>query len=190
MIELFDLNILKILTVFSVSPGSRLTRKVLKEKTNMPNVVLDKCLSKLLNLGIFVRQKNLFALNFKNKEINDVIKLISEQYSRFKQLPLKEYFLILNIKEELLKIKNLGDVYLFGSYAKLIFKENSDVDVAIISDEISNNEQNRKDVEKIVRKLEKRHKKNIEIHYFSKKFYNNKRDPLVKEILQHGVKMI
>ena len=38
MIELFDKNVLRILTVFSISPGSRLNRKVLKEKTMLPNI--------------------------------------------------------------------------------------------------------------------------------------------------------
>ncbi len=185
MIELFDLNVLKILTVFSVSPGSRFTRKAIKEKTNMPNVVLDKHLAKLLNLKILAKVRNFLILNFKNNEIKPIINAVSEQYTYFRQLPLKDYFLVLNIKDELLKTKNLLNVYLFGSYAKLIFKENSDMDLAIISKEI-----NKKDVEKIIRKVEKRYKKNIEVHYFSDNFYNNKRDPLVKEILQHGIMMI
>ena len=83
------------------------------------------------------------------------------------------------------KTENVGDVYLFGSYAQLIFNEKSDMDIAIISDKV-----NKKEVEKIIRKLEKKHKKVIETHFFSKKFYNNKRDILVKEILQNGVRLI
>lgn len=185
MIELLDLNVLKIVTVFSVSPGSRFARKTIKEKTNIPNLILDKYLAKLLNLKFLTKEKNFLVLNFKNNEINDIIKIVSEQYSKFKQLPLKDYFLILSLKDELVKIRYIGDVYLFGSYAKLIFKEDSDVDIAIISEKAD-----KKNIEKPVKKLEKRYKKNIEVHYFSKKFYNNRRDPLVKDILQHGIKMI
>jgi len=185
MIELFDKNILKVLTVFSISPGSRLNRKVLKEKTSIPNIVLDKTLSKLINYRVLIKEKNLFSMNFKNSDVKEIIEVLAGNYNKFKQLPLADYFLINEIFEELSKIKNMSDVYLFGSYAKLIFKEGSDIDIAIISDNI-----NKPAVKKVIRKLEKKYKRIIEVHYFSRKFYSNKKDPLVKEILQHGVKVI
>ncbi|MFH1900667.1 MAG: nucleotidyltransferase domain-containing protein [Candidatus Omnitrophota bacterium] len=78
-----------------------------------------------------------------------------------------------------------GEVYLFGSYAKLSFKEISDIDIAVISDTVD-----KKKFNSFTSKFEKKFGKKIEIHYFSKSFYNNKRDPLVKEILQHGVKLV
>ena len=124
-------------------------------------------------------------LNFKNTEIKKIIEELSENYSKFKQLPLSDYFIIRSIAQKLSEIKDVGEVYLFGSYAKLIFRENSDIDIAIVSESVS-----RKKVTESIRKLEKRYKKKIEIHFFTKNFYNNKRDPLVKEILQHGIKLI
>jgi len=33
-------------------------------------------------------------------------------------------------------------------------------------------------------------KKSIEIHYFKTNFYKNKKDPLVKDILRNGVKLL
>ncbi len=185
MIELLDFKAEKILTVFSISPGSRWNRKTIKEKTGIPNVVLDKYLAKLLNFGFLAKEKNLLMLNFKNSEIKQLIEKISENYLKFKQLPLKDYFIIRDISRRLSEIKNIGDVYLFGSYAKLIFRENSDIDIAIISDNITN-----KKAKELINKLEKRYKKKIETHFLTKKFYKNKKDPLVKEILQHGIKMI
>ena len=185
MIELFDFNIEKILTVFTISPGSRWNRKTIKAKTNIPNIVLDRYLAKLLNLGFLIKEKNLFSLNFKNVELKPVIEKTSENYLRFKQLPLREYFIIRDITKKLSEIRNILDVYLFGSYAKLIFRENSDVDIAIVSDVVD-----KRKIKKTIRKLEKEYKKKIEIHFFTKKFYNNKRDPLVKDILQHGIKLI
>lgn len=185
MIELFDASILKILTVFSISQGSRLNRKTIKEKTMIPNVVLDKNLSKLLNLRVLSKERNLFFLNFKNNKIKYIIEVVYEKYAQLKQLPLKEYFIILNLTDKLSETKNINDVYLFGSYAKLIFTESSDIDIAIISDGVD-----KKEVKKIIDKLEKKHKKRIEVHYFTRKFYVNKRDRLVKEILQHGIKII
>lgn len=185
MIELFDKNMLKVLTVFSISPGSRLKRNIIKEKTEIPNSVLDKTLASLMNFKIIIKERNLLALNFKNNNIKEIITLIQEDYAKLKQLPLKEYFIILDIKIELSKIKDIGETYLFGSYVKLIFKEDSDIDIAIISQNAKN-----KNISKIIKKLENKHKKSIEIHNFSREFYKNKRDPLVKEIIQHGTRLI
>ncbi|MBI2631719.1 nucleotidyltransferase domain-containing protein [Candidatus Pacearchaeota archaeon] len=185
MIDIFNSNIVKVLTIFSISPGSRLNRKNIKEKTNIPNIVLDKILYTLINLNVLIKEKNIFSINHKNREINEILKFLYEKYSTFKQLQLKEYFLILNIKDAFLAVREIRDVYLFGSYAKLIFTTSSDIDIAIVSKQI-----NKREVEKVIRKIEKKYKKKIEIHYFTKDFYKHKRDPLVKEILQHGIKMI
>ena len=185
MIELFDRNVMKILTIFSLSSGSRLNRKTIKEMTQMPNVIVNKTLAKLTNCNFLTKEKNLFALNFKNEETKRIIQLCFERYNKFKHLPLKEYFTIIDIGDEISKIKNIGDVYLFGSYAKLTFNEKSDIDLAIVTDDIR-----KKDVNVIVRKLEKRYKKTIELHQFTRKFYNNKRDALVKEIIQQGIRLI
>lgn len=184
MIEILNKNIVKILTVFSLSPGSKFNRIVIREKTKINNIVLDKTLNFLLNLKILVKEKNLLALNFKNQEISEILKIISENYNKLKQLPFDAYFMILDISEEIIKIKNIGDFYLFGSYSKLVFKKTSDIDFAIISNEVD-----KKEVNNTAKKLEKWFNKKIEIHFFTEEFYKNKRDPLVKEILQNGVKL-
>jgi len=184
MIELFEKNTLKVLTLFSLSPGSKLKRKIIREKTGINNIILNKTLYLLLNIKFLIKEKSLLSLNFKNEDTKKIIDLLSENYNKLKQLPLKEYFMILDINEEFSKIKNIGDVYLFGSYSKLIFKQTSDIDFAIISNEID-----KKEVNRMVQKLEKRFNKKIEVHFFTKEFYNNKRDPLVKEIIQQGVKL-
>ena len=114
-----------------------------------------------------------------------IIEMVSKQYNKLKHLPLKEYFMILDIFEEISKIEGVENAYLFGSYSKLLFKEISDIDIAIVSNNVK-----KKDLTNIIRKLERKYNKTIEIHFFTKEFYNNKRDPLVKDILNNGVKII
>ena len=79
-------------------------------------------------------------------------------------------------------------VYLFGSYAKLVFKETSDIDIAIVSDKVAAGD--KKVINGLIQKMESRYGKNIEMHYFGKNFYKNKKDPLVKDILKNGIKLI
>ena len=185
--QIFNRDILKILTVFSLSPGSRFQRKELKEKTRLNNVNLDNVVNVLLNSNLIKKEKNSLSLNFDDKNTREIINLISGEYKKLKELPLKVYFSIIDIAYFLSKLKEI-DCYLFGSYAKLIFKENSDIDIAIISDKINNKD--KKEFNRLIQKSEARHKKIIEIHYFKKNFYKNKKDPLVKEILKNGVKLI
>jgi len=185
MIGLYDRDLFEVLSIFSISSGSRFNRQFLKEKTKMPNTILDNTLNHLVNLKLLKKNKNLYEINFENEDVNEIIKELAKNYVKFKRLPLREYFLIIYLSEELANVKNIGEVYLFGSYAKLIFTDNSDIDIAIISNKVD-----KKKIAGIVRKIEKKVGRRIEIHYFTNDFYKNKRDALVKEILNHGVRMI
>ena len=104
-----------------------------------------------------------------------------------RQLPLMIYYLILDVVAAISLFKSI-EAYLFGSYAKLIYTEKSDVDIAIMHHkEFKKKEQ----IARIILKLEKSYNKKIEIHYFEKeKFYKNKKDLLVKGILKDGIKLI
>lgn len=183
--SIFNKDIFEVLTIFSISPGSKFTRKELKEKTLFNNVNLDKVINILINSNLIKKEKRLLYLDL--DKAKSVIKLISDDYKELKELPLNVYFSIINIVFSLSRIKNVN-AYLFGSYAKLIYKDKSDIDIAIVSDKIKNEE--KKELEKLIRKLEKRYKKNIEIHYFTKNFYKNKKDPLVNDILKNGIRLM
>lgn len=183
--QIFDKDIFEVLTVFSISPGSKFLRKELKERTKLNNMNLDNALNILLNSNLIKKEKRFLSLNFDYAK--PMIGLVSEQYKNLRELPLDAYFSVINILFLLSKLKNIN-VYLFGSYAKLIFKETSDMDIAIISDKISNEE--KKDISNLIRKLESRYGKNMEIHYFGTNFYKNKKDPLVRDIIKNGLRLI
>lgn len=69
-----------------------------------------------------------------------------------------------------------------------MYHENSDIDLAIIMD--SDIVPEKKKIAEICQKVEEKYKLKIDIHYFSSAFYRNKKDPLVKEILKHGVQLL
>ena len=182
---IFDKDILGVSTIFSISPGSKFQRKELKEKTKLNNINLDNAINILLNSNLIKKEKRFLSLNLENAK--DLIKLISDEYKRLRELPLDVYFTIINIIFSLSKLKGIN-VYLFGSYAKLVFKETSDIDIAVISDKISADE--KKELNNLIQKAEARYGKRAEVHYFSMDFYKNKKDPLVQEIIKNGIKLI
>ena len=70
ILNLFDLSVAKVLTLFSLAPGIKLRRKEIKEKTRLTNLTLDKALNVLLNSSILVREGNYFKLNLSEKNKN------------------------------------------------------------------------------------------------------------------------
>ncbi len=184
---IFDKDALQILTVFSISPGSRFLRRELKDRTKLNNVNLDNAINILLNSKLIKKEKRLLSLNLDSDKTKQVIDLTSNEYKKLRGLPLDVYFSITNIIFYLSKLKDI-DVYLFGSYAKLVFKENSDIDILIVSDTI--NIKQKREINVLAQKLELRYKKKIELHYFSMGFYKNKRDHFVQEVLRNGVRLL
>jgi len=181
ILNLFDLNVAKVLTIFSLVPGAKFMRKELKEKTYLNNLNLDKALSILQNSGIIVRDGKYFKLNL-NEKTKVLIQLIKEEYKMLNEIPLKVFFSILDLMNRIRFFKEI-EVYLFGSYAKLTFDEKSDIDLAIISDKDLNF------LEKIALRIEKKYKVKIQLHFFEKDFFKHKEDPLVREIIKSGIKL-
>ncbi|MBU2634475.1 MAG: nucleotidyltransferase domain-containing protein [Nanoarchaeota archaeon] len=182
---IFDKNVVKILTLISLSPGSRFRRNEIKEKTKINNIPLDNALLKLIKSKVLKKENNFYSLNFGNEISNQILKIISNYYVYLKKIPLNIYFLSLDIISELKLFKNC-ELYLFGSYSKLIYKDTSDVDFAVL---ITKNFK-KNILNKLIRKLENKYQKHIELHFFEKnKFYRNKRDPLVKDIIKNGIKL-
>jgi len=182
---LFDRDSFKILTLFSLSPGSRFKRNEIKQNININNVPLDYALLRLIRSNILKREGNLYSLNFENKEMKEIVNIIERDHIYLKRIPIKIYFLILDLISDKILFKDC-ELYLFGSYSKLVYNDKSDIDIAILT-----SKDLKKDLlNKLIKKLEKRYNKAIEVHFFDKnKFYKNKKDPLVKDIIKNGVKL-
>ena len=185
IIHVFNRDILEILTIFSISPGSRFLRKELKEKTRLNNVNLDNSLAALMNSGIIKKEGRFLSLNLDRSR--ELISIISSQYKKAKELPLDAYFSIIAIVYFLSKFKGIN-VYLFGSYSKLVYKDTSDIDLAIVADKID--DKAKKEINALAQKTELRYGKKIELHYFGLNFYKNRKDSLVREILKNGLRLI
>jgi predicted nucleotidyltransferase len=189
MIELiFDKDCFKILSLFSISPGSGFRRNQIKDKTLLNNVPLDKALTRLVRANVLRNDKNIYRINFESEYSKKVLDIISKQHKEMKELPLNVYFLITDLVDGLSVMNRQRiEVYLFGSYSKLIYREKSDVDIAILGPEDLDMDA----ISRISKKIENKYEKHIEIHDFVKgEFYKNKRDPLVKDILTNGIRLI
>ncbi len=180
--ELLNRDIVKILTFFSISPGSKFSRNEIKEKTRLNNSPLDAALTILLKNHILLRERRLLGLNLEDETAKEIFKLIKKEYVRLKGIPLKIYYILVDVSCLLSKNKNIVKAYLFGSYAKLIYTDKSDIDLAIVL---------KKGDSLIVQDIKKQLSKEselIEPHFFIDKDMKQN-DPLIKEILRNGVSL-
>jgi predicted nucleotidyltransferase len=182
ILGLLDSSIAKILTIFSLAPGAKFRRRELKEKTKLNNVNLDKALITLQNSKILLKENNYFKLEL-NDKTKFLIEIVQKEYKELNEIPLNVFFSILDLVYKALVLKNIK-IYLFGSYAKLTFKEGSDIDLAVISDK------HLESLEKYALKIEKKYKTKIQLHFFGTDFAKHKEDPLVREILRNGIKIL
>ena len=147
-------------------------------------VLVLRTLNILLNNKILIKEKRFLNLNFENKNLKIILDIIKKEHIRFKEIPLKVYYIILEISSVLSKIKNITKAYLFGSYAKLIYTERSDIDLAIILEKEDKNLV--KKFKKDINKIEEKYNKNVELHFFEKKDMKQK-DPIIREILKNNI---
>ncbi len=73
------------------------------------------------------------------------------------------------------------DVFLFGSYAKAAYQEESDIDIAVILKDFNNSIDIQLELMRLRRKIDSR----IEPHPFRERDFNIS-NPVVYEILTHG----
>lgn len=96
--------------------------------------------------------------------------------------------IIIKYGENLTKEKfPFSNIYLFGSYAKGNYNNDSDIDIAVVSDiSAENAERNRLSLWRARRNLDYR----IEPHFFTEKDFADNSDPLAYEIRKTGFKVI
>lgn len=183
---IFTPDCFKILSLFSISSGSRFNRTEIKSRTKLNNVPLDKALLSLVNSLVLVRSGNYYGINFECEYSQKLLEICSKQYQQLRELPLEMYYLVIDLVTPLSQLKR-NEAFLFGAYAKRVYTEKSKVDLAILYSK----QPDKANINKLIMKLEGVYQKKVEVHYFEKKsFYKNKKNPLIKSILKDGVKLI
>ena len=181
--NIFDKNIIKVISYFLISPGSRYTRKEIKEKIEMNNLPLDNTLAKLLSLKLLNKKNNLYQLSQENENFSEILKKIKQEYKEF-GVPYKIFIILVDIADKLSRNKSIDSAILFGSYAKLIHTEKSDIDIAVITKDKFPEKQITK-IKKEIAKIDDK----IELQFFQEKDLQEK-DALIHDIKRNGKRIL
>jgi len=172
-------SIWKVLILFSYAPGAGYRWSDLKQHTALQIKSLKLALEILEFHKILKKEKMIYQIDFSTKLSNSILNIIEDEKKRL-NYPNYNLFIALNTMMELLqKRKEINKIYLFGSHAKKKASINSDIDIAIITDNIN------LDFTKELIELEEKHGYKFEFH--THQFGN---DLLSKEIKTHGVKIV
>jgi predicted nucleotidyltransferase len=76
---------------------------------------------------------------------------------------------------------------LFGSWAKHIAREDSDIDIAVIAEKKEIKQEIL--MEKITERLEKKYQKKIQLHFFEDKELKEAKSSLIKEIKKEAIEI-
>jgi len=182
----------RILSMLAEAPGQGITKEEIRQITKLGGNSLFRSMEILKKSEIVnvrkVGKRSYYSLNLSNKYsgyLKDIVQLEEKELNNMDKgivVILREFV------RKVLDILIFEDAYVFGSIVKNSYNEKSDVDVAfVLIDKPSQKE--KIEVEKITEHLEKRFKREIEAHYFTKQDFNVK-NKLAEQVQRDGIKLI
>jgi len=183
----------RILMLYGESPGAGFTRQDIRNHTKLGNKALSFALKRLTSFGILLRSRgelslDVYKLNKENKYSQEILNLLQKERQDLNQLPYDFSMIAREFSREAVDSVNVLSIYLFGSVAKGTYRDDSDMDFAVVVKE--KNPKEDMTISMITDKLSKRFKKKIQCFIITKNQINKHNTKLVEEILKHGIKLV
>jgi predicted nucleotidyltransferase len=183
----------RILALYGESPGAGFTRQDLRNYTILGNKALSFALKRLISFGILTKTKGelplaVYKLNKENKYSQDILSLLAKERQDLNQLPHNFSMIAREFSREAVDSVNALSIYLFGSVAKGTYREDSDMDFAVVT-----KQKNPKDdmaINKVTDRLSERFKRKLQCFMITEEQLTKKRTRLIEEILKHGIKLV
>lgn len=180
----------KVLYLFSTAPGKSFTRKDIQQMTRLANNPLSESLKFLVNSRILTRKtKREYALDFDNEDVAGLVELFKDESRHLRNIPYTIWLTLFELSVKVAGRIPVRSIYLFGSQAKLVAHEKSDIDVAVI---LGGKRETKNDLEleKIASRLENKFGRKIQVHVFEEKEFARHGNGMSKEILRDGIRII
>lgn len=146
----------------------------------MPKNSISNAIENLLFYKIIKKENKVIKLNLENEETQDLMKLVDNERKRLNFLSYEIHIALIVFLSKLEEYNDINEVYLFGSHAKKTASKNSDIDIAIITDNVNMN------LTKVQIELEDKY--GYKFQFVTLKKLGN--DALSLEIKKHGVRLV
>lgn len=183
----------RIFSVVAESPGQGVTKDEIRKITKLGGNSLFKSMSLLLHNGLILSVKygkrTYYKLNLNDKYVKQIIEIIKLEKHDTNNLNPNILIILREYVRQIFSLIDLKETYVFGSVVKSSYREESDIDIAIITEkEISTKE--RIGIEKVNENIEKRFGREIQAHFFTKDEFAKSKTSLVEQIHRDGIKLI
>lgn len=183
----------RVLSVLAEAPGQGITKEEIKKITKLGgNSIFDSVAVLLKNDMILsgkAGKKTFYRMNMSNKYSRLVSEIIQNERRDLNNMRLKIVTILREYVRQMLDSIDVVAVYVFGSTVKSSYREDSDIDIAIITEkDISAKE--RIMLEKIGERVEKRFGREIQPHFFTEKEFKKSEGGVVEQIKRDGIKLI
>lgn len=180
----------KVLYLFSTAPGRSFTRKDIQQMTRLANNPLSESLKFLVNSRILARKnKREYTLDFDNEDVAGLVEFFKDESRHLRNIPYTIWLTLFELSVKVAGNIPVKSIYLFGSQAKLVAHEKSDIDIAVI---LGGKREAKMDLEleKIASRLENKFGRKIQVHVFDEKEFAKHGKGLAKEIIRDGIRII
>ncbi len=183
----------RILSVLAEAPGQGITKEEIKKITKLGGNSLFRSVEVLLRNDMIVYEKagkkTYYRMNMANKYSRFASEIISNERRDLNNMNLKIVTILREYVRQAMDSVEIKAMYVFGSIVKGSYREDSDVDIAIISE----NELSAKErilLEKIGEKIERRFSREIQAHFFTEKEFKKSEGGVVEQIKRDGIRLI
>ncbi|HLC95888.1 MAG TPA: nucleotidyltransferase domain-containing protein [Candidatus Nanoarchaeia archaeon] len=183
----------RILVLYGESPGAGFTRQDLRNYTKLGNKALSFALNRLIAFGILTKSKEqlslaVYKMNKESKYIQDILNLLQRERQDLNHLPYNFSAIAREFAREAVDSVDALSIHLFGSVAKGTYREDSDIDFAVVVEKKTPKEEMA--INAISDKLSKKCKRKIQCFLMTPDQFTKNKTGLAEEIMKHGIKLV
>jgi predicted nucleotidyltransferase len=183
----------RILVLMSEAPGMRLSRPEIKRLTRLGNNAVTESLKDLVVHGILNMKregrKTAYGFDLTDETAKLIIGLCAAERKGLNNLPYQYSLVLREYVRMTLSLCVPKRIVLFGSVAKRVYREDSDIDIAVVlGEELP--AQTRLDMEDVTTRLKKRFGMEIQQHFFALNEFEKAEDKLIAEIRKDGIDLL
>ena len=134
-------------------------------------------------------KKSYYKLNLNNKYILSIVNIVSLERQETNNINPRILIILREFVRQMSGAIEFCEMYVFGSVVKNSYREDSDVDIAIITKKALSTKEI-VEIEKISEGLEKRFGREIQSHFFTKDEFAKSKTALVEQVHRDGIKLI
>lgn len=182
----------RVLLVLTEAPGQGITKEEIKKITKLGGNSIFTAVNILLKNKIItsnkVGKRTYYKINLANKYSELIVKIAELEGEELNNMNPKIVIILREFTRACNDILNPEAIYVFGSIVKNSYREDSDIDVAVITEKEPKIKE-RIEIEKICEKLEKRFGRELQLHFFTEKEFKKTKDELIEQIHRDGIKL-